>query len=109
MDVVEAVLDKGRTSRLYKKLIEETGLAETAYASGGIPGSRYDNLFVIYARPRYPHTAEEIEKAVYAEIERLKTEPIPEQELEKVKNRMKADFIKSLDTNSGLASKSLLL
>ena len=104
MDVVEAVLDKGRTSRLYKKLIEETGLAETAYASGGMPGSRYDNLFVIYARPRYPHTTEEIEKAVYAEIERLKTEPVPEQELEKVKNRMKADFIKSLDTNSGLAS-----
>ncbi len=104
LDVVEAVLSHGRTSRLHKKLIEETGLAEMAYASNGSPGSRYANLFTVYARPRAPHTTDEVERAVYAEIERLKSEPVAAKELEKVKNQMKADFIRGLNSNSGLAN-----
>ena len=40
---------------------------------------------------------------IYSEIERLKTEPVSEKELEKIKNQLKADFIRSLDSNSGLA------
>lgn len=104
MDVIEAVLSHGRTSRFHKKLIEETGLAESVYANNGSPGSRYDNLFTVYARPRHPHDNGEVERAVYREIDRLKTEPVPEPELEKVKNRMRADFVKGLNTNAGLAS-----
>jgi predicted Zn-dependent peptidase len=104
MDVIEAVLSQGRTSRFYKKLVEETGLAESVYANNGSPGSRYDNLFTVYARPRHPHDNDEVERAIYREIDRLKTEPVPERELEKVKNRMRADFIKGLNTNAGLAS-----
>ncbi|MCX5854052.1 MAG: pitrilysin family protein [Deltaproteobacteria bacterium] len=103
-DVMEAILSKGRTSRLYKALVRDKGLAETVQTVNGMPGSRYPNLFVLYAIPRPPRTNAELEAAIYSEIDRLKTEPVSEKELEKIKNQLKADFIRGLDSNAGLAS-----
>jgi predicted Zn-dependent peptidase len=103
-DVMEAILSKGRTSRLYKALVQDKGLAETVQTVNGMPGSRYPNLFVLYAIPRHPRTNAELEAAIYFEIDRLKTEPVSERELEKIKNQLKADFIRGLDSNAGLAS-----
>ncbi|NPU83065.1 MAG: insulinase family protein [Syntrophaceae bacterium] len=104
-DVIEALLSRGRTSRFYQKLVEETGVAESAAAASSLPGSRYPNLFVFFGTPRDPHTPEALEKAVQAEIAILQKEPVPEKELEKVKNRMRADYIRELASNEGLASK----
>jgi predicted Zn-dependent peptidase len=67
-------------------------------------GAKYNNLFAIFAKPRHPHTSAEVESAIYDEIEELKTKTVSERELEKVKNQMKADFIRSLNSNSGLAN-----
>jgi predicted Zn-dependent peptidase len=103
-DVMEAILSKGRTSRLYKALVQDKWLAETVQAVNGMPGSRYPNLFVLYAIPRHPRTNVELEAAIYSEIDRLKTEPVSEKELEKIKNQLKADFIRGLDSNADLAS-----
>jgi predicted Zn-dependent peptidase len=103
LDVAEAVLSKGRTSRLYRGLVETTHLAESIDAVNGLPGARYPSLFVVTAMPRSPHGAGDVEKAVYAELDRLKEEPIPETELRKTKNQMKADYIRHLNSNSGLA------
>jgi predicted Zn-dependent peptidase len=69
-----------------------------------MPGARYPNLFAIYATPRRPHACREVEQAIDAELTRLTREPVAEQELQKVKNQMKADFIRSLNSNNGLAS-----
>jgi predicted Zn-dependent peptidase len=104
-DVVENILGRGRTSRFYKSLVEEKGLAESVQAANGLPGARYPNLFAIFASPRYPHTNGELEAEIYKEIEKLKTEPTSLEELEKTKNQLKADFIRGLASNSGLASK----
>ena len=103
LDVAEAVLSKGRTSRLYRSLVEEQQLAETADAANGMPGSRFPGLFVISATPRSPHSASDVENAVYAQLEKLQEEPVPERELQKTKNQMKADYIRHLNSNSGLA------
>lgn len=103
LDVAEAVLSKGRTSRLYRSLVEAQQLAENADAVNGMPGSRFPSLFVVSATPRAPHSAIDVENAVYAELEKLKGEPIPESELQKTKNQMKADYIRHLNSNSGLA------
>lgn len=102
-DMIESILTKGRTSRLFKTLVQEKGLAETIQAANGLPGSRYPNQFVIFATPRHPHTLGELEQAIDREIERLQREPISESELEKVKNQIRADFIRGLDSNAGLA------
>lgn len=102
-DIIDTILSRGRTSRLHKSLIEEKHIATRIDTSNGFPGARHPNLFVFFAAPRYPHTNDEIEKAVYEEIARLHNEPIPEYEIEKAKNQLKADFLRSLDSNKGLA------
>jgi predicted Zn-dependent peptidase len=103
-DVIECILSKGRTSRFYKVLVEEKSFAESVHAVNGLPGAKYNNLFAIFAKPRHPHTSAELESAIYDEIEILKTKTVPEKELQKVKNQTKADFIRNLNSNSGLAN-----
>ena len=103
-DVIECILSKGRTSRFYKVLVEEKTFAESVHAVNGLPGAKYNNLFAIFAKPRHPHTSAELESAIYDEIEILKTKTVPEKELQKVKNQIKADFIRNLNSNSGLAN-----
>lgn len=102
-DVIEALLTQGRTARLYKSLVQEKRLATGVEANNGFPGARYANQFVLFATPRHPHTAGEVETALSEEIQRLKTEPVPASELEKVKNRIRVDFLRGLDSNAGLA------
>jgi predicted Zn-dependent peptidase len=102
-DLIEAILSKGRTSRLYKTLILEKGIAESVQADNGLPGSRYPNQFIIIATPRHPHTNAELEALIYTEIEKIKTYPVSTKELDKIKNQLKANFIRSLDSNGGLA------
>lgn len=101
-DLLMQILAEGRTSRLYRKLVVEDQLAASVGVYGA-PGSRYDNLMVISATPRYPHTVEEVEAAVYAELERLKEELVTPGELEKCRNRILTDFLRGLNGNEGLA------
>ncbi|HOD34535.1 MAG TPA: pitrilysin family protein [Syntrophales bacterium] len=104
-DVIDALLTRGRTSRLYRTLVEERGIAESISTANGLPGAKYPNLFVVMAAPRHPHTAEELEAAIHGEIEKLKKEPVSPRELEKVVNQFRADLIRDLDSNAGLAGK----
>jgi predicted Zn-dependent peptidase len=102
LDVLESILAGGRTSRLYKSIYEEKQLtAEEPNVSDG-PGQRYENLMVIEAAPRAPHTAEEVENAILAEIETLKKEPISDRELQRVRNQLDAGMIRSLGSNIGI-------
>lgn len=103
-DLVEMILTSGRTSRLYQKLVEKDQVAIQVSASNGMPGARFPNLFTIMATSRHPHTTEEVEQKIYGEIERLSTELVADRELEKVKNQLAGDFIRSLNSNAGLAS-----
>jgi predicted Zn-dependent peptidase len=104
-DVVESLLTQGRTARLYKILVEEKRLAKNIQAINGLPGARYQNQFVLFATPRHPHTCGDIEQALDLEIDRLKSEPVPDRELAKIKNQIRADFIRGLNSNTGLASR----
>ncbi len=103
-DVIDSVLTEGTTSRLYSKLVKEKRLAVSVMSDTNFPGVRAPNLFVIAATPRAPHTTAEVEKAILEEIERLKTEPVSAKELEKVLHNLDADLVRSLRSNSGLAS-----
>jgi predicted Zn-dependent peptidase len=107
-DVIDAVLSDGLTSRLYAKLVREKRLAASVNSDSNHPGVRSPNLFVISATPLMPHTTAEVEAAIYAEIERLKTEPVSAKELEKVLNNLDAELIRALRSNGGLASQLAL-
>lgn len=102
-DVIDTILSEGRTSRFFKVLVKEKGIAADVTTVNGYPGARHPNLFVIFAEPLAPHTTEELEEALYEEMDRLKREPVDMKELEKAKNRLKADLLRDLSTNSGLA------
>jgi len=103
-DIIDTLLTDGRISRLYKTLVEETGIAESVRSMSGMPGTRYPNLFTLYATPRHPHSLAELEAALVNELERLKKEPVSKKELDRIKNTIKAAFIRSLDSNAELAS-----
>jgi predicted Zn-dependent peptidase len=102
-DVIDTVLSRGRTSRFFKVLVKEKGIAADVRTANGYPGARYPNLFVIFGEPISPHSAEELESAIYEELDRLKREPVEPKELEKAKTQLKADLLRNLSTNSGLA------
>jgi predicted Zn-dependent peptidase len=103
-DVIDSLLSGGRSSRLFTSLAKQKKLVLNVSTSAGVPGALYPNLFMIQATPRTPHTTQEVETAIYAELERLKTEPVDPRELQKVLNNLDAFLIRSLDSNSGLSS-----
>ncbi len=103
-DVIDEVLTEGVTSRLYSTLVRDKRLAASVLSDTNYPGVRAPNLFVIAATPLAPHTTAEVESAIYEELERLKTEPISAKEFERVLNGLDADLVRSLRSNSGLAS-----
>jgi len=103
-DVLETILTKGRTSRLYKRLVTDMQIAKSISASNGVPATRYPNLFTIFAQPRHPHTNKQLEELILQEIEKIKKQPVANEELIKAKNNIKMGYIQSLDSNSELAS-----
>jgi len=100
---VQDVLAGGRTSRLYRSLVQEKKLAVAAGGFPGFPGDKYGNLFLFFSVAAAGKTNEENEKAMLEEIERLRAEPVSEEELARVKARARAQLVRQLGSNSGLA------
>ena len=102
-DVVGDLMTSGRTSRLYRALVRDKKVAVDAAGFNGFPGQKYPNLFVFYGIPTPEKSNTDVRDAIRAEIERLKTEDVSDAELAMVKTRAKADLIRQLNDNEGLA------
>ncbi|HET7435785.1 MAG TPA: pitrilysin family protein [Thermoanaerobaculia bacterium] len=102
-DVMSILLSSGRTSRLYRSLVRDKKLAIRASGFSGEPGEKYPNLFTFSVVPSQGHAPSELIAPLRAEIERLKTEDVPAEELQSVKTRAKAGLLRRLDSNQGLA------
>lgn len=103
LSVLESILAGGRTSRLYRSIYEEQQLTAEEPRVSSAPGDRYDNLLVIEAKPRSPHTLEQVEKAILDELEKIQQEPVTDRELQRVKNQIDASMIRALGSNMGIA------
>jgi predicted Zn-dependent peptidase len=101
LDVMTSILSSGRTSRFSRSIVDDKKLASRVRI--GSSSSRYADLIVASATPMQPHTCEEVELAIYEEIEKLKSEPVTEWELQKIKNQLDAGFIRRLNSNMGIA------
>ena len=102
-DAIEMLMSAGRTSRLYRSLVRDQKIAAQAFGFNGFPGEKYPNLFVFGAVPTPGHTATDMVAPIHAEIEKLRTQDVPADELQSVKTRVKAGLLRQLDSNSGLA------
>lgn len=100
---IASLLVDGRTSRLYQSLIEKEQLALDVGIANSFPGDRFSNLFLLYAPTAPGHTVEDVAAAMDAELERLKTEPISEQELDRLKTQARANLLRLLASNDGMA------
>ncbi|HEY3768578.1 MAG TPA: pitrilysin family protein [Candidatus Angelobacter sp.] len=101
-DVMSDLLSKGRTSRLYRSLVRDKRIAIGA-EGGTFPGSKYPSLFFFFAAPSQGHTAQEMAGPIHEEIEKLKTQDVSDEELQSIKTRAKADLIRGLGNDQGLA------
>ncbi len=104
LDLVDAILSSGRTSRLFQRMVIDDQSALDITTTSAFPGVRYDNLFLFYGLPRAPFVPEDLETAFYDEIERIKRAGVDAEELQKVKNQVRASVLRGLASGSGLAS-----
>jgi predicted Zn-dependent peptidase len=102
-DAISDLLSSGRTSWLYRALVRDKKIASDSAGFTGMPGNKYPHLFAFYAIPLPGHKPEEMAEAIHVEIERLKNADISDDELKMIKTRSKANMIRSLDSNPGLA------
>jgi len=104
LTVIGRILSDGRTSRFYKNLVRK----KLAYRAGaGTWELGYANVFLVFASPKKPHTSEELEKAIYAEIEKLKTTPVTSYELKKIHNNIDANYLNMMGNRTSLAIRLL--
>jgi len=104
LDALASYLGSGRTSVLHKNLVKEKKSAVDVSAFVGFPGRKYPTLFSILCVPSNDFTNVENEEIILAEIDRVRNEPIPEDELNKIKAQAKSSFINGLGSNAGMAS-----
>jgi predicted Zn-dependent peptidase len=103
-DAINDILSNGRVSRLYRSLVRDQQIAADAEGYGSYPGDKYPGLFIFYAHPTPGHTPAEIATALHKEIEKLKTADVSDEELAMYKTRAKADLLRGLADNQGLAN-----
>ena len=102
LQVLETILFSGQSSRMYQRIVDKDQLALSINGGSGIA---FDpDLFMISSQPKAGVQPEAVEKAIYEELEKVKAEPVTDQELEKAKNILLADFYRQMKTISGKAN-----
>jgi zinc protease len=103
LELLSTILQEGRASRLYRTLVYEQRLALSV--GGDYTYLSHDpNLFWFSGTPLPGRTPEALEQAIMAEIERVKNETVPEEELERAKNQTEAAFVWRQDSVHSRAS-----
>ena len=103
-DAIQDILSNGRVSRLYRSLVRDQQIAAEAEGFSPFPGDKYPGLFAFYAVPVPGHTPAEMRDAIHKEIEKLKAAEVTDEELAMYKTRTRADLLRGLADNQGLAN-----
>lgn len=102
--MIESILVGGRTSRMYQDMVEQSQVALNIGSANGFPGDRYDNILLLYGLTAPGHTVNEMAERMDILLTQLKEQPVTPKELERVKTQARASMLRSLDSNSGMAS-----
>jgi zinc protease len=101
LDVLAAILSRGQSSRLYKRMVDREQLALTVNA--GHQESLDPSLFTINIQPRSGVDPARTEKALFEELNALQSAPVPDDELQKAKKQLLASHYSQLKTIAGRA------
>ena len=97
LDVLAGILDGGSSSRLSKELIRKQEIAASASAGYNLT-SKYQGLFLLDANPAEKYSIEEVEKALYEQVEKVRTELVSAAELKRVKAQVITSKVYELDS-----------
>ncbi|MFK7794101.1 MAG: M16 family metallopeptidase [Gammaproteobacteria bacterium] len=97
LSILSGILDGGRSSRLSKNLVREKEVAASAGAGYNLYAARND-MFLFDGTPNAANTLEELEQAIYQEIEKLQNELVSERELKRVKAQTVAGEVYQQDS-----------
>jgi predicted Zn-dependent peptidase len=95
LDLLANVLGNGKASRLYKRLVYELKIAQSVSASQ--QSQLLASTFEITATPMPGHTVDEILAVIDQEIAALKAKPIADAELDRAKNQIESEAVRSLE------------
>lgn len=101
LDFVAQMLGEGSSSRLYKSLVYNSQLASGAGAYSS--NSKLSGVFSVYASAKPKVTAATIETKILEQIEKIKTGPITEKEMQKTRNQILMSYVSGLKTIGGKA------
>ena len=94
LSALASVMGAGRSSRLYDSLVRQQQIAVQVYA--GVQQSKGPGLFYLEAMAAPGKDPAEVEKAIYAEVEKVQKGPIQEWELEKARNAARRSLVSNL-------------
>ncbi|MEO6070285.1 MAG: pitrilysin family protein [Chitinophagaceae bacterium] len=99
LDILSSILSNGNSSRLYAALVDKKQVASSVFTSFGPSFS--PSLFQIFAVTNKGKETEDVEKAIYLELEKIKKDGITDNELQKVKNQKLIEFYNQVETING--------
>ena len=102
LEMLSEILGAGKSSRLYKSLIDEQQVASSIFTY--LPDTLDANLFYIYAIAAKNVTAKKLKNAVINEVNNIIKNGVSQQELDKVKNSKLVDFYRTMATINGKAN-----
>lgn len=103
LSVLDAILSDGRTGLIYKDMVRDKQISLGAGSASEYPSGKYPSLFLFYVLPASGHSIDENEKAIYDIVERVKSAQVDQQSIDRVKTKLRADLIRKLTGNMGLA------
>ena len=100
--VLHSVLSEGRSSLFYKELVQKKQIALSAYSTEA-PGQLFPQLMILGGAPRSGVSNDRLRDEMQAIIDRLKTQPITDEQLESAKRRTRVSYLGSINSNYGMA------
>jgi zinc protease len=100
--VLQAILFAGQSSRMYQRLVDKDQLALSV--RGSMQFALDPTLFIVSSQPKSGVAPQIVENAIYEEFEKAKSGGVTEQELEKAKNILLAQFYRQMKTDNGRAN-----
>jgi len=103
LNLLGDIIASGRTSRLYKRMVEDDQIALQIEALNGFPGTKYQSMFVSLLIPNQGVELSKLEDVFEEELDKVKNGDITQDELDRARTKKRAGLVRSLADNNGLA------